>query len=627
MAGSKISGDTEATSLTGGHFAGIQGGTNKRFPASLFGPDSFATRRSAVRIEQFGGKADWDGDTGTDNYPALMEILDLAEYSATGSDVYAVAPDVLFGVGGYYFSQTVELKRITRLLGIGSGSNNRGNGSNLFFAEDTTGVIVQQRNTEGATGGAVTATTSGEGSVFDGLSLWLGGTDKTKHGIQMRARAIIRNCSIYNTPGDGIHIRASSGSDEIEGNANSWYVENCLVSGFGRHGLYTNGQDANAGTCIRLETDGLAGDYGCGIYEGSGLGNNYFGLNLAGFGNQGVHHNGIRYLLIDPTIGIGAATEPGTDNNVWYEYQVGGEASNFFAWSALATYDLIKLPIFKFGNSNKSVFSGIYVEGACPSHITAPGMVIGGQCNLTRRSAHMRLSTGLSPIYVNTGIGARRDYIEGTPGHTANGTFVLASVGSSPGGTNEDGMNLLEHRRQIDGDFSWEWQYSGGETVYGFLNAKPVWRIGTPTTTEKMGRPLTPVAHTLTLHDFALRDPGNSNNWRIHGIRSAIPTAAGEYARGELRWNSAPAANGKVGWACTTGGALAPAWVSGTNYALGAYVKASNTKFYKCTVDGGTSSTNEPSHASGAVTEADGFEWTHVTDAEAVWKPFGAIDA
>lgn len=579
-----------------------------------------------IRIEQFGGKADWNGTTGTDNRQPLLDILTMATFSSTGNAAYKVAPDICFGIGAYYFAATVELKKIVRIRGVGAGSDDRGNGTNFYFPADTTGFIVQQTNTEGASGAAVASTTTGQGSTFDGITIRQAGTDTTKHGIQMRARAIVRNCSFYDAPGNAIHIEAQAGSATIEGNANSWYVENCFAQDFGGHGLYVNGNDANAGTCIRFETKGTAGDYGCGVFEASGLGNNYFGLNIAGYGNRGVHRGGFRYLLIDATPGIGASTTPGTNNNIWYEFQAAGVAAQFPEWSALDTHTLA-LPIFSGGGgSNRSVFSGIYVEGSTPVHIKEPSVIFGGQMGSTRRTTHYQIFAGSITPTVNTGIGGRRSFLAGTTGATSNGTHIWAAVGT-PVASDEDLMNVLEHRRQIDGDFSWEWKYEGGEITYGFLNAKKIWRISTPTTTDKFGRGLTPVAHMFSLTDFALKDPGNSNNWRIHGIRDAIPSAAGEYARGEVRWNSAPAAAGTVGWVCTTGGALASAWVTGTNYAVGNYIKATNTKFYKCTVDGGASSTVEPTHASGAVTEADGFEWTHVTDTEAVWKTFGTIAA
>jgi hypothetical protein len=72
---------------------------------------------------------------------------------------------------------------------------------------------------------------------------------------------------------------------------------------------------------------------------------------------------------------------------------------------------------------------------------------------------------------------------------------------------------------------------------------------------------------------------------------------------------------------------LAPAWVTGTNYSTGAYILATNGKYYKLTTDGGGNSTVEPSHGSGVVVGADGYGWTWVSNATAVWKTFGPISA
>lgn len=680
----KISEDTEAITLSGAFAAGVQSGVNVKIPLGLVVELTIAPSRAGmeatsftanvsfvqtagyaapgdggsalymrvdaepshegkvqsldgawweivveggqVKIEQFGGKADWNGTTGTDNTQPLLRALSLALRSSSAlNDNTKIAPRVLFRTGNYYFGDTFELRTCVHILGTSTGMWNRNGGTNWFVPADKTGIITQQINTTGATGKLTVAEGTSSGSIFQGITFRGAGTDKTKHGFQMRTRTALRQCYFYGFPGDGIHIEATAGSETIEGNCNGWIVDDCQAEDFGRHGLFVKGNDVNTGRC-NFETKGIAGPYGCGIYDSSGLGNIYERVQITGYGNHGVHHNGMRYYLIDGTPGIGAATEPGTNNNVWWEFQQGDAlADRFEDWSAEGDY-MVAIPIYHDGGP--SLFLDPYVEGSAPIRTSSSGLVVGGQNNPTGRSPSLKpIGSGtLIPVMSRTGVGGRREFVPGTAGHAANGTFVWVAVGTGVS-NDEDGMNLLEHRRQIDGDASWSWQYSGGSTIYGFQNAKPVWTIGTPTTTQKMGRALTPVPHTLSLHDYALRDPGDANVWRVHGIRAAIPTAAGEYARGEFRWNSAPSAGGTLGWVCTTGGALAPAWVTGTNYALGAYVKASNTKFYKCTVDGGVSSTVEPSHASGAVTEADGFQWTYVTDTEAVWKPVDGIGA
>jgi hypothetical protein len=567
----------------------------------------------AVRIEQVGGKADWNGAAGTDNTAAVDAIMSLSVWaSAGGNDLTQIAPDILFGIGDYYFADTYECRIMARWKGVGSGFWTRNAGTNLVWPANTTNIIVQQINTAGADGGSISPNFLGTacGSIFDGLTFRCAGTqtDKTKHGLQMRTQATARNCYFYNHGGSSIYIVATAGSPTIEGNANGWVVENCYGELFGGNGLHVLGADVNAGKCNSWTTRGTAGLYGCGIYDRAVLGNHYTGIQITGYGNCGVHHEGMLYYLTDDTEGIGAATEPGTNDAIWFPHTAGAAIPGRFEdWSALGVY-FLQIPVYSSGGSN--VFEEVYVEGTGPVHVKAPGLVIGGQHGGTNRTANLSaaLATTMSPLVVNTGVAGRRQFKEGTPAHDVNGDYIWVGIGT-PVAADENLMNLMEHRREFDGALSWEWRYDGGDIRYGLRTQKDIWSYGGPHTERLMGRPLTPVPHVFTLGDFALRVGSSTTDIRRMGMATAIPTAAGEYARGEFRFNMNPTAGGTLGWSCVTGGCLAPAWVTATNYAVGAYIKASNNKFYICTVDGGTSSTDEPTHGTGVAAEGDGFSW------------------
>jgi hypothetical protein len=68
-------------------------------------------------------------------------------------------------------------------------------------------------------------------------------------------------------------------------------------------------------------------------------------------------------------------------------------------------------------------------------------------------------------------------------------------------------------------------------------------------------------------------------------------------------------------------------WFSGQDFAVNAFIRDASEKLYKCTLDpGAPKSTIEPTHASGAVTGADGFGWTWVSNgAGPTLSPFGGI--
>ena len=78
-----------------------------------------------LRIEQFGGKADWNGTTGTDNLGPHNEATKL--YAASFGDLRPTYCIVYSG-GKYWFSSTLEIRQPTWMLGLGQGNDTQGYG-------------------------------------------------------------------------------------------------------------------------------------------------------------------------------------------------------------------------------------------------------------------------------------------------------------------------------------------------------------------------------------------------------------------------------------------------------------------------------------------------------------------
>lgn len=113
--------------------------------------------------------------------------------------------------------------------------------------------------------------------------------DTDYDGILMRTNIIVRDCHINGFSRDGIHIEANLSDLPTApryGNACCWQLYNVVISACGRHGLYTDGGDANGGTAIAVkvvangyslvrpvEKDIEGGRYA--IYDSSFLGNTY----------------------------------------------------------------------------------------------------------------------------------------------------------------------------------------------------------------------------------------------------------------------------------------------------------------------------------------------------------------
>jgi hypothetical protein len=458
-----------------------------------------AVSRGTLRIEDFGGAADWTGSTGTDNLPPLLNAIASATHDAGNGNLYA--PTIEFGLGEYWFSNTIELYKIVTLRGLCTPGYHTGGGTTLVFPTNTTCVRIHSSNTAGE-GTRRTDGTWALGSVIENLAIKsLGGTDTDKHGIRMRARATIRNWSLFSIPGDAINIVATSGAGgALEGNCNDWLVDNCYVHGARGNGLHVNGRDANGGACIKFGTfqDAL-GFGGCGILDSSALGNHYFGLEITGYGNTGVYHNGRGYVLINAQ-GMGGATEPGTNNYVWYDIGPGAESPSFPHWVYGTTYKLTQ-PIMTFGGP--CTFIGTYIEGGGYGHILAPAVAIGGEGNWTQYSSFSIPRFFPGPTFHNQGVGGYYGYQPGTVGYNNNGQYSWAACGAGgPYRDAREGVSVFEHRRFKDGEFSWTYGYNGhnGDLKYCFMNSKPIWEITTPSTTETFGRS-TVVPHTIAFTD------------------------------------------------------------------------------------------------------------------------------
>ncbi len=519
---------------------------------------------SPIRIEDFGGKPDWNGSTGTDNVGPLLAALASAGYTP-GAGESAYPPTILFNVGAYYFASTIApLNYICRILGSDATGIANNGGTTFIFPINTLGVQFDSGNTTGTT--TRTAVNRGcQGSVIQNIALRsLGGTNSAAYGIRMRTKANIIDCAIYGFPGNAIEISATAGSGgNTEGNCNDWLVRNVFVNGSGGVGLNVSGNDANAGNCIGFQTHGLGaggvgawgnvGPNGCAILDQSGLGNNYFGMQITGYGDTGVFNSGRNYILISNTASIGGTTTPGTNRFVWYDVgAAGGASAPYPQWVLNNTYGLTQ-PIMAFGASNRSFFGGMYAEGSGISHLGAPSLAFGGQLGFTDQSQFLSAVLGYDvPPFFNTGVGGYHSYYSGTTGATNNGTFTFAAVGNQNPNGWANGINVFEHRRQIDGDTAWYYGYEGKDLHYRFLNQKYVWTVTTPSTTQTFGRSVG-VPYMFVADDMVLEDPSDPTVSRIIGCRSAVPST-GEHAQGEVYFNSAPTSGGFVGWVCTTGG-------------------------------------------------------------------------
>lgn len=615
--------------------------------------------------DQFGVVADGvagDPPTGTDNLaPALAAVRYAA---ALGIDGWAGA--LRFGVGRFRFSALFEPRGRVHLLGAGPVANSEFGGTTTFlFPRDTGGIQINHDQTFGTSRNPSGGLGSAEGSIVEKIFCWSpnngiassGGTtlgNLAKHAFRMRTKAIFRDIGAHGFPGDGVHIRASVGTADNDewGNCNDWVVENPIMHVIGRHGVYVEGFDVNGGKCDKLVTHGIREEWGgCGIAAVNGIGCCQFSNSqITGYGNKGVYHLGGLYELIDHTPGIGAATEPGTNNRIWYRVgSAGGPVPVAFPqWSATgiptANY-IISRPVYNDGPNN--LYTNTYVEGGGISHID-DGIAKDGNIGVTLYSNQNKTAGGGSykaMVASAQGMGSFAEYTAGTPGYTKNGALAWVAVGTSVGGgaNREDGINIFEWRRLKDGDTSWSFgphpDFYGGIDLCFLLNGgnyygRMGWVVTTPSTTFTGGT-VRPKSGVLLLDGFALGDEWeNEGQHRRFGISDSTPNRAYEHARGEVRFELNPVKGGHVGYSnIQTGVNNAQTWVSGTNYDRdlgGSFIVTGAGRYYEITVDPGASilSTVEPTHTTPGqqVIGADGYGWTYIGTTLTDWRKFGRID-
>ena len=511
-----------------------------------------------VYAEQFGYKADWNGTTGTDNWPAIQYAKAFTAY-VQGAARYSYA--ILVPPGDAYFGQTVSFFEVVQIKAHGGGMMNVGGPQQVrwHFPNTISWMVFHQNNTGPGEDQAIGGVGSSTGSVIEGISC-VGVGDPTHEnlnlrGVLMRTMVHLRNVQLYNCAGDAYYIRAYAGAGGmLEGNANCWRMEYCLAHSPKGEFLRVEGADANAGVAINFVTHGGGG--GCGIRNQSYYVNTYLQTQITGYGNNGVHRAGKRYVLIDPAAGAGAATTPGTNNNIWYHFANGSADANYPEWSATPTKPhKMMCPVWDSGGG--SVYNELYVEtgNGHPSHVLPQSLILNGNAVTTIYSGDVGQRT--QGLLTKLGVGASQQFPSGSPEYTATGgsTFcIMGRVSEEFGWGTDGGMQIFTHARAKDsGGATAQFGYYQNDLVYRYLSQQPYWICTTTSTTKDFGTGV-PQPYRLQVGVVAFNDH-YFNGARTVGMATSAPPD-GAHAWGEFRWNmwKTAALNSPFGWVCTTAG-------------------------------------------------------------------------
>jgi hypothetical protein len=577
--------------------------------------------------EQFGGKADWNGTTGTDNWQSIKWAQDF-DNTTIGFNTFS--REIRLDFGKYRVLQTIEVNKVSRFVGKSTSKEVLGDGASTQFSfpNNVTGFLVQSRLTSGESNPSGGAESTGAGTLFEGFSVhFSGGTpDLTKSAFKIRGRVEMNRIGIYGAPGRGIWIRA--GASNGGGNANGCLIRSIFIHGCGLHGIHVDGMDANA--CLFEDIETAPNVSGCGVYDFGVLGNRWVGLSIAGYGDHGVHKDGGLYQQIDAPAGPGDV--PGV-SGMWYLITNGSVQSKFPEWDNTRTYteDDLQLPFLARGDANAGVLDGIYIEGgATRGHAASAFLVMGGSAGFTTLTNHMSGYIGHGGVRNTLGFGADKSFSPAHTGFAKHGGYVhahIGGVGSTGGAEVTSDMDLLLFENATSGQVIAKFGTGGAAIDFFWFNQQPMMRWHSPSNTIIYDRNSGP-SNIVGFRDLLLNEPaGGVGGTVIVGVRYAVPSDSGEYHRGDKYFNGAPSPGGAEGWICTTSGVIPNngTWTAGTTYGGGSIIVTGAGRFYRNKTFGMATTGNEPVHTSGTVTTGDGLVWAYLGNTTPVFKTFGSI--
>jgi len=526
-------------------------------PAGQDGSAGAWVRRfaGAHNVKWFGAVG--DGSTVGVDGPAFAAAL--AYFVATGavvpgSAIYHVGHELFVPKGKYLLGgTTLDLFSTVRLRGEGVGQAG-GTPTTLKWDAGATGIRVQRFDTSGAATKDTVTHSGGDGSMIEGLFLQGGfsGAEGEFHGIELRARAKIRDVCIDNFEGDGIccNASASAGDGAFHGNANGWIIDTARITNC-RNGLFVDGADTNAGQAYNLD---LAACRQWGVLDSSFLGNTYFAPQAATCGitafNSGVGANGAsvvsyggnRYFAIAGQE-AGASTNPPTGttaDNLWWAYSSAGAAQTGIpAWVSGMTARAGG-SYFTDNLNARNLFVGPYHETAQGlPQLSTPTLVIGGSMALSRSSMGAWLQTSLGQVLANTAVAAAS--------YTGSDETITAQIGEKGAGA----KTLLKLTASATFASSSRLVISGSDLQwnYGNSGANVAFVITGPNTTTAFGGAAA-VPHCFYSNNLRV---GSGISARLLNTANA-PPPTGQYAKGDFLLNFSASATGPFAWQCTTAG-------------------------------------------------------------------------
>ena len=562
----------------------------------------------SIDITQAGMVPGTDASLAAPNSAAVEALLAYLVANVPNADGGTPSLKVTAPVGHFRFAEPWVVKCALWLEGQ---SNSHRFGYATVFDFDLGGF--QYHGPASDDGGVVSpATTGASGWRLENIACSSRAAIGTgHHGLHAVVRGDVIRCTFNAFPGDGIRIQSMSAFGVPNNNANGTRILFPQCGGNGAHGVHLIADDAN---CITTQGGDFHANGGFGIFDNAFLSNHHIGHHAEGNGlglvfpghKMGPYGacctvawpawaSGVAYAVINPggqyrtnasklyhllkagpgntgnapthTTPAGAeeadgyvwayvgthlycryhttierladasTTVPGTDPDVWVPFEFApGPAAGIPLWTTGQTWTIGGSYC---GNSPvaETVWEACYTEGAQPpAQIRSPQIWVGGQTAPSTWSTGVRIRGNQAGALVNTAGFLAEDRFY-------NDQLMTARFGADLGaGGFLDVGHPTRHPDHFYGSQDVDTKFNNG-TGDDFITF-------TGEETAFTGGRSTPQPGVTQMNQVFL---GAGSAARCVDFGTSAP-ASGHHSAGEIRFNSAPTAGGKVGWACTTAG-------------------------------------------------------------------------
>lgn len=505
------------------------------------------------------------------------------DYLPAFNRIQALISDYTLGItirvpaGDYWLSDTLHLYKNVHIEGAGMG--NHGAITRLYWPKDKTGIRCwagNETNTalNDAAYGPYPGPAGFQGHEYGKISdMGIFCTDSSTasgHGIHISGQTRLYRLNIQGFGGDGVRIFAynagQGGNNAGTGMSNCWYIHDCIIRSNKGNGLFVQGADTNAGVAhMILGGNNTLWDF----VDNSYLGNTYIGCQsdgggLGSFKGASIYigcYNESKATHLDGAFLVGGVLGPTFQSPTLIiegdgDGNVGAVVTDIDGNGAVTRI----LPI-TYGSGYTTATVTPIKQGGGSGLAVTPNIVGGRITSYTITNGGSGYSPGRKAVGKISGYSG---------GEAVNGPLAITNYSKQSdryleayicNGGNAILSSALYYNENIHTDnlvLDWKNTLEAYELSVGGLGGQDYGSafrvISTINTTATMGRSAPITWGSIQFpKGFWLGGTTGVTGGRQMTNGTAAPSS-GEWARGDIVWNTAPSAGGTPGWVCTTGG-------------------------------------------------------------------------